>query len=76
MSWCFVCALISTYSIFSAAQYSSEYGSGAGKRGGGGGAIREAGGAFGKREAAQEEQYFRKLVSNTVIDSKWKTRIL
>lgn len=27
------------------------------------GAIREAGGAFGKKEAAQEEQYFRKLVS-------------
>jgi len=29
--------------------------------GGSDGAIREAGGAFGKREAAQEEQYFRKL---------------
>lgn len=26
------------------------------------GAIRGAGGAFGKREQAQEEQYFRKLV--------------
>ena len=28
------------------------------------GAIRQAGGAFGKKEAAQEEQYFRKLVSS------------
>ena len=37
-----------------------ERGSGAGKGGGEGGSIREAGGAFGKREAAQEEMYFRK----------------
>ncbi|XP_050695355.1 ATPase inhibitor mai-2, mitochondrial-like [Eriocheir sinensis] len=35
-------------------------GSGAGQGGGSGGTIRDAGGAFGKREAAQEEQYFRK----------------
>lgn len=59
-----------TYLIFSAAQFSSELGSGAGKGGGAGGPIREAGGSFGKREAAQEEQYFRKLVSNTVIDGR------
>jgi len=32
--------------------------SGADKGGGGAGAIREAGGAFGKREAALEDQYF------------------
>jgi len=38
-----------------------EYGSGAGKGGGGGGAVREAGGSFGKMEAAHEEQYFRRL---------------
>lgn len=31
--------------------------------GGTGGSIRDAGGAFGKMEAAHEEQYFRKLVS-------------
>jgi hypothetical protein len=31
------------------------------------GAIREAGGAFGKKEAAQEEQYFRKLVSSEML---------
>lgn len=37
-------------------------GSGAGTGGGSGGAIRDAGGAFGKRAVAQEEQYFRKLV--------------
>ena len=35
-----------------------ERGSGAGHGGGGGGAIREAGGAFGKMEAAHEDQYF------------------
>jgi len=40
---------------------SDEMGSGSGKGGGTGGTIREAGGAFGKRQAAQEEQYFRKL---------------
>ncbi|XP_050408289.1 ATPase inhibitor mai-2, mitochondrial [Patella vulgata] len=39
----------------------NEYGSGAGKGGGTGGSIREAGGSFGKMEAAHEEQYFRKL---------------
>ncbi|PZC85620.1 hypothetical protein B5X24_HaOG215890, partial [Helicoverpa armigera] len=40
------------------AMYSGEPGSGAGKGGGGGGSIREAGGAFGKMEAAREEEYF------------------
>lgn len=47
---------------FSIPKFGSELGSGAGKGGGGGGSVREAGGAFGKREAAAEEQYFRKLV--------------
>ncbi|XP_022055783.1 ATPase inhibitor B, mitochondrial-like [Acanthochromis polyacanthus] len=36
-----------------------ELGKGAGKGGGGGGSLREAGGAFGKREVALEERYFR-----------------
>merc|ERR1711894_315542 len=36
-----------------------EFGSGAGKGGGSGGTIRDAGGSFGKMEAAHEEQYFR-----------------
>lgn len=36
-----------------------ELGRGAGKGGGGGGSVREAGGAFGKREVAEEERYFR-----------------
>lgn len=40
-----------------------DLGSGAGKGGGGGGSIREAGGAFGKNEAAKEEEYFYKKVS-------------
>jgi hypothetical protein len=39
-----------------------DLGSGAGKGGGGGGSIREAGGAFGKMEAAREEEYFYKQV--------------
>jgi len=38
-----------------------EKGSGVGKGGGAGGAVRDAGGAFGKRQAAKEEEYFRNL---------------
>lgn len=41
---------------------SGERGSGAGKGGGTGGAIRDAGGSFGKMEAAHEDQYFYNLV--------------
>merc|ERR1711893_260620 len=37
------------------------WGEGAGQGGGTGGSVREAGGSFGKMEAAHEEQYFRKL---------------
>lgn len=37
------------------------WGSGVGKGGGAGGSVRESGGAFGVREAAMEEQYFRRL---------------
>ncbi|KAH8025541.1 hypothetical protein HPB51_009481 [Rhipicephalus microplus] len=44
---------------------SGEWGSGSGKGGGTGGSVREAGGAFGKMEAAREEEYFRKLVSSS-----------
>ncbi|XP_076382759.1 uncharacterized protein LOC117229346 [Megalopta genalis] len=43
------------------ARMSGERGSGAGKGGGGGGTIREAGGSFGKMEAAHEDQYFYNL---------------
>lgn len=39
-----------------------DMGSGAGKGGGSGGSIRDAGGAYGKLEAAREEEYFHKLV--------------
>jgi hypothetical protein len=35
-----------------------DLGSGAGRGGGDGGSIRQAGGAFGKMEAAREEEYF------------------
>ncbi|XP_071440877.1 ATPase inhibitor mai-2, mitochondrial-like [Hetaerina americana] len=46
--------------IASQSRLMSELGSGAGKGGGGGGSIRDAGGAFGKMEAAHEEEYFYK----------------
>lgn len=42
--------------------YSGEPGSGAGKGGGTGGAIRDAGGSFGKMQAAREDEYFYKKV--------------
>ncbi|XP_031786460.1 uncharacterized protein LOC100122175 [Nasonia vitripennis] len=42
----------------SQARMTGERGSGVGKGGGGGGSIREAGGSFGKMEAAHEDQYF------------------
>ncbi|XP_057309068.1 ATPase inhibitor mai-1, mitochondrial-like [Hydractinia symbiolongicarpus] len=47
-----------------------EAGSGAGRGGGSGGSIRDAGGAFGKMEAAHEEQYFRKLQSELLSKVK------
>ncbi|XP_042206998.1 ATPase inhibitor mai-2, mitochondrial-like isoform X2 [Homarus americanus] len=50
-----------------------EPGSGSGQGGGTGGTIRDAGGSFGKREAAQEEQYFRKLQEDQLKDLKGKT---
>ena len=50
-------------SFFSQVRMAGERGSGAGKGGGGGGAIREAGGSFGKMEAAHEDQYFYNMVN-------------
>ncbi|POI19513.1 hypothetical protein CIB84_016742 [Bambusicola thoracicus] len=47
------------WSSGSGADQLGELGKGAGKGGGGGGSIREAGGAFGKKQAAEEERYFR-----------------
>ncbi|XP_064597620.1 ATPase inhibitor mai-2, mitochondrial-like [Liolophura sinensis] len=50
--------------VFSQVRFmSGQWGEGAGKGGGSGGSIREAGGSFGKMEAAREEEYFRKLQS-------------
>lgn len=48
----------------------SEWGSGAGRGGGAGGSVRESGGAFGKMEAAREEEYFRKLQSKQMKELK------
>lgn len=46
-----------------------DLGSGAGKGGGGGGSIREAGGSFGKMEAAHEEEFFYKQVTQYLRSS-------
>lgn len=45
-------------------------GSGAGKGGGAGGTVREAGGAFGKRQATKEEEYFRKMNQSQLEELK------
>ncbi|CAJ0962884.1 unnamed protein product, partial [Mesorhabditis belari] len=45
-------------------------GSGAGKSGGSGGSIRDAGGAFGKMEAAREGEYFHKLQKKQIAEMK------
>ncbi|XP_023932074.1 ATPase inhibitor A, mitochondrial isoform X2 [Lingula anatina] len=49
---------------------SGEWGSGAGKGGGSGGSIREAGGTFGKMEAAREEEYFRRKNAEQLAEIK------
>ncbi|XP_069105879.1 ATPase inhibitor B, mitochondrial-like [Argopecten irradians] len=55
-------SFIRTFGTFGVrAMSTGEAGSGAGKGGGTGGSIRDAGGSFGKMEAAHEEQYMRKL---------------
>lgn len=51
----------------------SEIGSGAGKGGGSGGSIRSAGGAMGKKGAAQEEAYFSQ--QNSVMKNKLKQHL-
>ncbi|KAI8438124.1 hypothetical protein MSG28_010752 [Choristoneura fumiferana] len=50
--------------------YSNGPGSGVGKGGGGGGSIREAGGAFGRMEAAREDEYFYKKQKEQIADLK------
>ena len=47
-----------------------ERGSDGVKGGGAGGAVREAGGSLGKREAAQEEVYFRKQAAEQLAHLK------
>ncbi|XP_048730186.1 ATPase inhibitor mai-2, mitochondrial-like isoform X2 [Ostrea edulis] len=49
---------------------SDELGGGAGKGGGGGGSIREAGGTFGKIEAAREEEFIRRLQKQQLQELK------
>lgn len=45
---------------------SGSLGDGAGKGGGTGGSIRDAGGAFGRMQAAREEEHFYKKVSRKI----------
>ncbi|CAJ0567387.1 unnamed protein product, partial [Mesorhabditis spiculigera] len=47
-----------------------EPGSGLSRGGGGGGSIRDAGGAFGKLEAAREGEYFHKLQEKQIAEMK------
>ncbi|VDO67854.1 unnamed protein product [Heligmosomoides polygyrus] len=49
---------------------SGGYGDGAGRGGGSGGSIRDAGGAFGKMEAAREDEYFYKKQKQQLEDLK------
>ncbi|CAJ0928069.1 unnamed protein product, partial [Mesorhabditis belari] len=51
-----------------------ELGAGMGKSGGGGGSIRDAGGAFGKLEAAREGEYFHKLQIRQIDDMRKQIR--
>lgn len=53
--------------MMSSSSQVGDLGSGAGKGGGGGGSIREAGGSFGKMEAANEEEFFYKQVSLVAV---------
>ncbi|XP_023162778.1 ATPase inhibitor mai-2, mitochondrial [Drosophila hydei] len=50
-----------------------ELGCGAGKGGGAGGSIRDAGGSFGKMEAAREEEFFYKQQKEQLKNLKTKT---
>ncbi|XP_078094512.1 ATPase inhibitor B, mitochondrial [Mustelus asterias] len=59
-----------TTSLATKSEWLGELGKGAGKGGGGGGSIREAGGSFGRREAAIEEKYFREKESEQIENLK------
>merc|ERR1711874_305890 len=49
-------------------------GEGAGKGGGAGGSVRDAGGSMGKRQAAQEEQFFRQEQQRQIEEFKQKQK--
>ncbi|GIY60607.1 hypothetical protein CDAR_303621 [Caerostris darwini] len=56
--------------MFASMRCNGEWGSGAGKGGGSGGSVRDAGGSFGKMEAAREEEYFRKQQKEQITKLK------
>merc|ERR1711944_47157 len=49
-------------------------GEGAGKGGGTGGSVRDAGGSMGKRQAAQEEQFFKQEQQRQIEEFKQKQK--
>lgn len=53
------CRAIYQFRVMSNDSQQPGWGSGSGKGGGAGGSVRDAGGAFGKRQATKEEEYFR-----------------
>lgn len=55
---------------------SSGAGSGAGKCRGSGGSVRDAGGAFGKRDASEETRYFRKAEADLLAKLKEEHRTI
>ncbi|XP_022311748.2 ATPase inhibitor mai-1, mitochondrial-like isoform X2 [Crassostrea virginica] len=54
-------SLTRNFSLIGCRMMSNDLGGGSGKGGGSGGSIREAGGTFGKIEAAREEEFIRRL---------------
>ncbi|XP_052677436.1 ATPase inhibitor mai-2, mitochondrial-like isoform X2 [Crassostrea angulata] len=54
-------SLTRNFQLIGCRMMSNDLGGGAGKGGGTGGSIREAGGTFGKIEAAREEEFIRRL---------------
>ncbi|GIY19201.1 hypothetical protein CEXT_363841 [Caerostris extrusa] len=61
--------------MFASMRCNGEWGSGAGKGGGSGGSVRDAGGSFGKMEAAREEEYFRKTSKSYNIKKEQITKL-
>jgi len=64
----------SSYKMMSGTAATGTPGEGAGKGGGSGGSVRDAGGSMGKRQAAQEEQFFRQEQQRQIEEFKQKQK--